>query len=210
MSTEEHMNAMDFYLQNEDVKDHSQDENGGLCDDDENEDVIYLCHASDPDKKFTVLVKNLYTKSGEIDVKKNTYKSEYLVNIMDLDATVINCIDSPIMISVGTFDGFMFVIKYLDFYEKVLVELPGPEAPLDKSLSLEEILGEDYLLFKPIIECQGMEKYLELSKILTLAQYLSMHKLFQKACAIFGYFLSKLQSSKDIENLTSFLNEHKS
>lgn len=166
----------------------------GLDDEEEKKEFVYIAHEKKPTMKFKFNLEN---------VKKSNFITTILVN----DTTVVNS-ENPILIKIGGLPEFMFIIKYLDFYNNLIIEVEPPEIPLVRDKQISEIFEFEYIIFKDIFDMEdNTERLLFLRKIIHLLNYLDMEKLSYKICAIVAYYMILLQTPEERIQLEKVLKE---
>jgi hypothetical protein len=175
-------------------EDHTREIDG--LDSDSEQDYVCLCHKSRPELTFKFLVENLE-------------KSTFLKRMFEADQTVINnC--NPVVITTGNMVEFMFVIKYLDFYNELKIEADAPEMPLSREKTINEIFEFEYIIFKDLFDMDNViERFILLKKIIHLVNFLDMEKLLHKMCAIVAYFMTQISDPDERINLAQALYEMK-
>ena len=126
------------------------------------------------------------SKCGEtifkIDEADMMYSS--LMQTMFLDKEVVSDSDNPFVFSEISDENLTMIVRYIKRCAKNKKELPAPAKPLSRN-TLPDILGDDYVVFKPIMETKmsDSEKFKALVKLMMDITYLDMPILREKACA---------------------------
>ncbi len=161
-------------------------------------EYIYVCHASNPDNIFEIKVSVI------TDNSKGRYKSKLLYGILEHDKSIMNK-KTPVVINYGDYNSFLFIIQYIDFYNTIIKEYESPRAPLDPELSLQDILSDEYIVFKPLIDMKDVSKHVIMRNLIHMADYMYMETLQEKLCAIEAFFIAELDDSDNREELLDFL-----
>ena len=107
-----------------------------------------------------------------------------LMQTMFLDKEVVSAEDAPFVFSEISDENLHTIVRYIKRCVSSKKELPAPSKPLSRN-TLPDILGDDYVVFKPIMESKkpDAEKFKALVQLMMDVTYLDMPILREKACA---------------------------
>lgn len=147
--------------------------------DNDDMECVYIAHISNRNSVFKFATKN-------------AYKSRFIENTCAADSSIINNEKNPIILTVGSFQSFMVVVQYLDFYSHGHEEAPIPIKSWIINTKIEEIFAFEYELFNDIFNMSDEQQRMDLLRnTIILCEYLDIQTLYYKMAAMIAYYLFK-------------------
>lgn len=147
-----------------------------LDNEDEKEEIIYARHVND-DQIFPIP----YSAAVHSGLIKNTL-------IDQEEETNGETEDDPFIITdTVTIDAFYFGVNYMLFNKGKKHEKPAPKPPINNSLSLKTILGDEYELFEKFDKLK-----IAINDYITMSLFMQFKELHVKLCAIMAYKIFEL------------------
>lgn len=163
-----------------------------LDNEDEKKEIIYVRHINDKQIfsiPYSAAVHSGLIKNTIIDQKEETNgKTE----------------DDPFIIpNTVTIDAIEFGVDYMLFNKGNKHEKSAPEAPLNNSLTLPTILGDEYKLFEKFDKLKMDQKkdLIEINDYITMSLFMQFKQLHVKFCVIIAYKLHKLSENGGLQKL---------